>query len=38
MKTEVSRVRDMLRGDGAFELQMKLLKQVPEEDPYKGDE
>lgn len=38
MKTEVSWVRDMLRGDDAYELQVKLLKQVPEEYPYKDDE
>ncbi|KAM7504129.1 hypothetical protein LguiB_003033 [Lonicera macranthoides] len=38
MKTEVTWVRDMLRGDDAFELQLKLLKQVPEEYPYKDDE
>ncbi|KAK9269227.1 hypothetical protein L1049_000997 [Liquidambar formosana] len=38
MKTEVTWVRDMLRGDDAFELQVKLLKQVPEEYPYKDDE
>uniref|UniRef100_M1CUB4 Trafficking protein particle complex subunit n=1 Tax=Solanum tuberosum TaxID=4113 RepID=M1CUB4_SOLTU len=38
MKTEVTWIRDMLRGDDAFELQLKLLKQVPEEYPYKDDE
>ncbi|MCL7051207.1 hypothetical protein MKW94_003971 [Papaver nudicaule] len=38
MKTEVTWVRDILRGDDAYELRMKLLKQVPEEDPYKDDE
>lgn len=38
MKTEVTWARDMLRGDDAFELQLKLLKQVPEEYPYKDDE
>ncbi|KAH7546645.1 hypothetical protein FEM48_Zijuj01G0223400 [Ziziphus jujuba var. spinosa] len=38
MKTEVTWLRDMLRGDDAFELQVKLLKQVPEEYPYKDDE
>ncbi|KAA8526943.1 hypothetical protein F0562_008828 [Nyssa sinensis] len=38
MKTEVTWVRDVLRGDDAFELQVKLLKQVPEEYPYKDDE
>ncbi|KAF7822866.1 trafficking protein particle complex subunit 3 [Senna tora] len=38
MKTEVTWVRDMLRGDDVFELQVKLLKQVPEEYPYKDDE
>ncbi|GAB2216958.1 hypothetical protein Droror1_Dr00000111 [Drosera rotundifolia] len=38
MKTEVTWLRDMLRGDDVFELQLKLLKQVPEEYPYKDDE
>ncbi|MBA0684203.1 hypothetical protein Goari_025798, partial [Gossypium aridum] len=38
MKTEVTWIRDMLRGDDAYELQVKLLKQVPEEYPYKDDE
>ncbi|KAL6538408.1 hypothetical protein OROGR_012396 [Orobanche gracilis] len=38
MKTEVTWLRDMLRGDDVFELQVKLLKQVPEEYPYKDDE
>ncbi|KAL2472972.1 Transport protein particle (TRelated to AP2P) component [Forsythia ovata] len=38
MKTEVTWVRDMLRGDDAFELKVKLLKQVSEEYPYKDDE
>lgn len=38
MKTEITWVRDMLKGDDAFELQVKLLKQVPEEYPYKDDE
>ncbi|KAI7993262.1 Trafficking protein particle complex subunit 3 [Camellia lanceoleosa] len=38
MKTEVTWLRDMLRGDDAFELQVKLLKQIPEEYPYKDDE
>ncbi|XP_057519133.1 uncharacterized protein LOC130799875 [Amaranthus tricolor] len=38
MKTEVTWVRDMLRGDDAYELQVKLLKQIPEEYPYKDDE
>lgn len=38
MKTEVNWVRDMLRGDDAYELRVKLLKQVPEEYPYKDDE
>lgn len=38
MKTEITWVRDMLRGDDAYELQVKLLKQVPEEYPYKDDE
>lgn len=38
MKTEITWIRDMLRGDDAFELQVKLLKQVPEEYPYKDDE
>ncbi|XP_022981618.1 trafficking protein particle complex subunit 3-like [Cucurbita maxima] len=38
MKTEVTWLRDMLRGDDMFELQVKLLKQIPEEYPYKDDE
>ncbi|EXC05107.1 hypothetical protein L484_011896 [Morus notabilis] len=38
MKAEVTWIRDVLRGDDAFELQVKLLKQVPEEYPYKDDE
>ncbi|PWA78770.1 transport protein particle (TRAPP) component [Artemisia annua] len=38
MKTEITWIRDMLRGDDAFELQVKLLKQIPEEYPYKDDE
>ncbi|KAH7575507.1 hypothetical protein JRO89_XS02G0125600 [Xanthoceras sorbifolium] len=38
MKTEVTWLRDVLRGDDAYELQVKLLKQVPEEYPYKDDE
>lgn len=38
MKTEVTWIRDVLRGDDAFELQVKLVKQVPEEYPYKDDE
>ena len=38
MKTEVTWIHDMLRGDDAYELQVKLLKQVPEEYPYKDDE
>ncbi|KAF4362619.1 hypothetical protein CsatB_018393 [Cannabis sativa] len=38
MKTEITWARDMLRGDDAFELQVKLIKQVPEEYPYKDDE
>ncbi|KAK9090383.1 hypothetical protein Sjap_023560 [Stephania japonica] len=38
MKTEVTWVRDMLRGDDAYELKVKLLKQVSEEYPYKDDE
>ncbi|XP_038690232.1 trafficking protein particle complex subunit 3-like isoform X1 [Tripterygium wilfordii] len=38
MKTEVTWTRDMLRGDDAFELQVKLVKQIPEEYPYKDDE
>jgi len=38
MKTEVTWVRDMLHGDDAYELRLKLLKQVPEEYPYKDDE
>ncbi|KAL6553424.1 hypothetical protein OROGR_007266 [Orobanche gracilis] len=38
MKTGVTWLRDMRRGDDVFELQVKLLKQVPEEYPYKDDE
>ncbi|KAL0406900.1 UNVERIFIED_CONTAM: Trafficking protein particle complex subunit [Sesamum latifolium] len=38
MKTEVTWLRDMLKGDDVFELQVKLLKQIPEEYPYKDDE
>jgi hypothetical protein len=38
MKTEVRWVRDMLCGDDAYELKLKLLEQVPEEYPYKDDE
>ncbi|KAL3733599.1 hypothetical protein ACJRO7_023029 [Eucalyptus globulus] len=38
MKTEVTWVRDVLRGDDSYELQVKLLKQVPQEYPYKDDE
>ena len=38
MKAEVTWLRDTLRGDDVFELQVKLLKQVPEEYPYKDDE
>ncbi|KAJ0044851.1 hypothetical protein Pint_04247 [Pistacia integerrima] len=38
MKTEVTWIRDVLRGDDAYELQVKLVKQLPEEYPYKDDE
>ncbi|XP_020277189.1 trafficking protein particle complex subunit 3-like [Asparagus officinalis] len=38
MKTEVTWVRDMLHGDDAYALRVKLLQQVPEEYPYKDDE
>ena len=38
MKTEITWIRDMLHGDDAYELQVKLLKQVAEEYPYKDDE
>ncbi|XP_010539280.1 PREDICTED: trafficking protein particle complex subunit 3 isoform X2 [Tarenaya hassleriana] len=38
MKTEVTWIRDTLRGDDAYELQVKLLKQIAEEYPYKDDE
>ena len=38
MKTEVTWVRDMLHGDDAYGLRLKLLKQVPEEYSYKDDE
>ncbi|CAD6261855.1 unnamed protein product [Miscanthus lutarioriparius] len=38
MKTEVTWVRDMLRGDDAYEMRVKLIKQIPEEYPYKDDD
>ncbi|CAM6034624.1 unnamed protein product [Sphagnum compactum] len=38
MRTEVKFVKDMLRGDDAFEIRLKLLEQVAEEYPYKDDE
>ena len=38
MKTEVTWVRDMLRGDDAYEMRVKLIKQVPEEYPYKDED
>ncbi|ONM12508.1 uncharacterized isoform X2 [Zea mays] len=38
MKAEVTWVRDMLRGDDAYEMRVKLIKQVPEEYPYKDDD
>nr|XP_024377939.1 trafficking protein particle complex subunit 3-like [Physcomitrium patens]PNR53279.1 hypothetical protein PHYPA_009655 [Physcomitrium patens] len=38
MRTEVKFVKDMLRGDDAFEIRLKLLEHVPEEYPYKNDE
>lgn len=38
MKTEVTWARDMLHGDDAYELRLKLIRQVPEEYPYKDDE
>ncbi|KAK8933380.1 hypothetical protein KSP39_PZI015350 [Platanthera zijinensis] len=38
MKTEVTWVRDVLHGDDAYEMHVKLIKQVPEEYPYKDDE
>eukprot|EP00249_Psilotum_nudum_P005109 c18590_g1_i1 orf=152-709(+) len=38
MRTEIRWVRDMLRGDDAYEMRLKLLKQVHEEYPYKDDE
>ncbi|KAK4750629.1 hypothetical protein SAY87_004111 [Trapa incisa] len=38
MKTEITWTRDVLQGDDAYEMQVKLLKQVPEEYPYKDDE
>ncbi|XP_042418923.1 trafficking protein particle complex subunit 3-like [Zingiber officinale] len=38
MKTEITWIRDMLHGDDAYELRVKLLKQIPEEYPYKDDE
>ncbi|KAI6687433.1 hypothetical protein NL676_024261 [Syzygium grande] len=37
MKTEVTWVRNVLQGDDSYELQVKLLKQVLEEYPYKDD-
>ncbi|PKA64081.1 hypothetical protein AXF42_Ash005093 [Apostasia shenzhenica] len=38
MKTEVTWVRDILHGDDACELRVKLVKQIPEEYPYKDDD
>ncbi|XP_021910036.1 trafficking protein particle complex subunit 3-like [Carica papaya] len=35
MKTEVTWVHDVLQGDDAYELQVKLLKQLSEEYPYR---
>uniref|UniRef100_A0A0E0LNY9 Uncharacterized protein n=1 Tax=Oryza punctata TaxID=4537 RepID=A0A0E0LNY9_ORYPU len=40
VRIEVTWVRDMLRGDDAYEMRVKLTKQVPaspEEYPYKDD-
>ncbi|BBN04638.1 trafficking protein particle complex subunit 3 [Marchantia polymorpha subsp. ruderalis] len=38
MRTEVKFVKDILRGDDAYEMRLKLLEQVPEEYPYKDDD
>lgn len=38
MRTEVKFVRDLLRGDDAYEIRLKLVEQVPEEYPYKDDD
>ena len=35
LRVEVSWVRDMLRGDDAFEMRMRLVEQMTEEYPYK---
>lgn len=38
MMTEVSFVKDMLRGDDVFEIRLKLLRQSPEMYPFKDDD
>ncbi|XP_024545601.1 trafficking protein particle complex subunit 3 isoform X2 [Selaginella moellendorffii] len=38
MRTEVKWARDMLRGDDAYELRLKLIEHVAEEYPYKDDD
>eukprot|EP00271_Cylindrocystis_brebissonii_P013519 TRINITY_DN33396_c0_g1_i1.p1 TRINITY_DN33396_c0_g1~~TRINITY_DN33396_c0_g1_i1.p1 ORF type:complete len:190 (+),score=48.50 TRINITY_DN33396_c0_g1_i1:546-1115(+) len=37
LRVEVKFVRDMLRGDDAFEIRLKLLEQMEEKYPYKDD-
>lgn len=37
LKTQAHFARDMLRGDDAFEIRLKLVEQVAEEYPYKDD-
>ena len=38
MRVESWFVRDMLRGDDAYEIRVKLLEIVPEEYPFKDDD
>eukprot|EP00270_Netrium_digitus_P017598 TRINITY_DN6501_c0_g1_i3.p1 TRINITY_DN6501_c0_g1~~TRINITY_DN6501_c0_g1_i3.p1 ORF type:complete len:127 (+),score=48.77 TRINITY_DN6501_c0_g1_i3:210-590(+) len=38
LRIEAQFVRDMLKGDEAFEIRVKLLEQVAEEYPYKDDQ
>ncbi|GBG71644.1 hypothetical protein CBR_g9060 [Chara braunii] len=38
MKTEARFVRDVLRGDEAYEIRLKLLEHLPEVLPYKDDD
>jgi hypothetical protein len=38
VKTEATWVRDIIRRDDAYEMWVKLIKQVPEEYPYKDDD